>query len=198
MAKYITKESIEASGYENAITVPYKGKALRKIFPKGAIFEGVENNSFGQNIILTDENQATDTIDKDTKLKYNGKVQFAIDPSKVQKILTTDFVTKAVTPSKPISDLEYYTSSAFLKRASVSIVPVALIGAYCYHKKFSLTKSALLVSIPIVAITILQNIGFSGGKNAYWGIFTPPSIRENKNAELRLIEKTTGLPQKMV
>lgn len=105
---------------------------------------------------------------------------------------------KTPTQSKPISDFEYYTSSAFLKRASVSIVPVALIGAYSYHKKFSLTKTALLVSIPIVGITILQYIGMGGGKNAYWGIFAPPSIRENKNAKLRELEKRTGIPQKLV
>ena len=87
---------------------------------------------------------------------------------------------------QPISDLQYYTSANFLKRASVSIVPVALIGAYCYNKKFSLTKSALLVSIPIVIITGLQYVFMGGGKNAYWGIFVPPSARVNSMKQIQL------------
>jgi|688.fasta_scaffold683456_2 hypothetical protein len=103
---------------------------------------------------------------------------------------------KTPTPSKPISDFEYYTSSAFLKSASFSVVPVVLIGAYSYNKKFSLLKSALLISIPIVAISILQNLSFGSEKNAYWRIFSPPSIRQNHNARLIQIEKTTGVPQK--
>lgn len=94
------------------------------------------------------------------------------------------------------SNLKYYTSANFLKRASVSIVPVALIGAYSYKKKFSLLKSALLVSIPIVATTGLQYVFMGGGKNSYWGIFVPPSIRANENARLREIEQKTGMPQK--
>lgn len=103
---------------------------------------------------------------------------------------------KTVTESEPVSDLKYYTSANFLKSASVSVIPVVLIGAYCYHKKYSLLKSALLVSIPIVAITGLQYLGMGGGKNKYWGIFAPPSIRANYNAKLRDIEKSTGVPQK--
>jgi hypothetical protein len=87
---------------------------------------------------------------------------------------------------QPISDLQYYTSGNFLKRASVSIVPVALIGVYCYKKKFSLLKSALLVSIPIVAITGLQYVFMGGGKNAYWGIFVPPSIKANSIKQIQL------------
>jgi hypothetical protein len=103
---------------------------------------------------------------------------------------------KTPTPSKPISDLEYYTSANFLKSASFSVVPVALIGAYSYHKKFSLTKTALLISIPIVVISILQKFSFGSEKNAYWSIFSPPSIRQNHNARIAQIEKTTGVPQK--
>lgn len=98
--------------------------------------------------------------------------------------------------AEPISDLKYYTSANFLKRASVSIVPVGLIGVYCYKKKFSLLKSALLVSIPILAITGLQYLFMGGGKNSYWGIFTPPSTKANYNAQLREIEQKTGMPQK--
>lgn len=90
----------------------------------------------------------------------------------------TTYMKEVAQPISQQSDFDYYTSKAFLKRASVSIVPIGLIGAYCYHKKFSLTKSALLVSIPIVAITILQNLGMGGSRNAYWQIFTPPSARQ--------------------
>jgi hypothetical protein len=89
---------------------------------------------------------------------------------------------KTQTQGEPESDLQYYTSAKFLKRASYSIIPVALIGGYSYYKKFSLLKSALLVSIPIVAITGLQYIGMGGGKNKYWGIFIPPSVSAKKYA----------------
>jgi hypothetical protein len=87
---------------------------------------------------------------------------------------------------EPVSDFDYFTSSKFLKKASVSIVPVGLIGAYCYHKKFSLLKSALLVSIPIVAITGLQYVFMGGGKNKYWGIFVPPSIQAKTMKQIQL------------
>jgi len=94
---------------------------------------------------------------------------------------------KTIAPTQATtSDLQYYTSANFLKRASVVIVPVGLIGAYCYHKKFSLLKSALLVSIPIVAITGLQYIGMGGGKNKYWGIFVPPSIQAKSIKKIQL------------
>jgi hypothetical protein len=88
--------------------------------------------------------------------------------------------------AEQVSDLEYYLSPKFLKKASVSIVPVGLIGAYCYHKKFSLLKSALLVSIPIVAITGLQYVFMGGGKNKYWGIFVPPSIQAKSIKKIQL------------
>jgi len=107
-------------------------------------------------------------------------------------------MVKMKTPTQATtSDFQYYTSSNFLKKASFVIVPVGLIGYYCYNKKFSLLKSALLVSIPIVAITGLQYIGMGGGKNKYWGIFTPPSIRANQLKKIQLIEQQTGKPQKM-
>jgi hypothetical protein len=107
-------------------------------------------------------------------------------------------MVKMKTPTQATtSDFQYYTSSNFLKRASVVIVPVGLIGYYCYNKKFSLLKSALLVSIPIVAITGLQYAFMGGGKNSFWGIFIPPSIRANQLKKIQLIELQTGKPQKM-
>jgi hypothetical protein len=95
-------------------------------------------------------------------------------------------VVRTATQGEQVSDLEYYLSPNFLKRASISIVPVGLIGAYCYYKKFSLLKSALLVSIPIVAITGLQYVFMGGGKNKYWGIFVPPSIQAKSMKQIQL------------
>jgi hypothetical protein len=95
-------------------------------------------------------------------------------------------VVEPSTQLEPVSDLQYYLSSNFLSRASISIVPVALIGAYSYNKKYSLTKIALLVSIPIVIITGLQYVFMGGGKNAYWGIFVPPSMKRDSMKQIQL------------
>ena len=38
--KYRVKEKIIVKGYENEITIPYKGKSLEKIFDKGSIVVG--------------------------------------------------------------------------------------------------------------------------------------------------------------
>ena len=201
--RYRVKEKIIAKGYENEITIPYKGKSLEKIFDKGSIVVGQTKNIGGQNIFSVFEISTGNTFDKDTKQPFVGRVEFALDPSKIEIFDAKDEAQKQINvnraiaigqapPSQqePVSDLEYYLSPNFLKRASVSIVPIALIGAYCYNKKFSLTKSALLVSIPIVAITGLQYLGMGGGKNAYWGIFVPPSARANSMKQIQLMPKT--------
>ena len=101
----------------------------------------------------------------------------------------TTYMKEVAQPISQQSDFDYYTSERFLKRASVSIVPIGLIGAYCYHKKFSLTKSALLVSIPIVIITGLQYVFMGGGKNKYWEIFTPPSARNQYIKQVKPVQK---------
>ena len=157
---------------------------------------------------ITYENQTTELVNPSpvetnevtcmdgTKDITNGKKPPCINNGGV-KPLQEIVTVKTGTPAKQESDLQYYTSSRFLKRASFSIVPVALIGAYCYNKKFSLTKSALLVSIPIVIITGLQYVFMGGGKNSYWGIFIPPSIRANEIKKIQLIEQQTGIPQKI-
>ena len=180
--KYKVKEKIVAKGVEN-YTIPYKGKILEKTFDKGVILIGNESNINGQKIVIVQEIIAENTFDKDTKQPFTGMVYFTLDPSKLEKI--QKFVNEPAPPtqSEPVSDLKYYTSANFLKRASVSIVPVALIGVYSYNKKFSLLKSALLVSIPIVAITGLQYVFMGGGKNKYWGIFIPPSVNAKKYAQ---------------
>lgn len=131
-----------------------------------------------------------------TKDITNGKKAPCINNGGV-KPLQEIVTVKTGTPAKQESDLQYYTSARFLKRASFSIVPIGLVGLYCYNKKFSLTKSALLVSIPIVLITGLQYVSMGGGKNAYWGIFIPPSIRANQIKNIQLIEQQTGIPQKI-
>ena len=48
--RYRVKEKIIAKGYENEITIPYKGKSLEKIFDKGSIVVGQTKNIGGQNI----------------------------------------------------------------------------------------------------------------------------------------------------
>jgi len=133
-----------------------------------------------------------------TKDISNGKMPPCTNNGGVKENqLPAEQVVRTTTQGEQVSDLEYYLSPNFLKRASYSVVPIALIGGYCYYKKFSLGKSALLVSIPIVAITIMQNIGFGGGKNAYWGIFIPPSVKRNSMKQIQLTEIRTGVPQKI-
>jgi hypothetical protein len=158
--------------------------SLKKDTDKYPIFlsnvRDVKNNRYYSKDLELVPNDTNVTLDK------NIKVLNVFEPSQF----------KTPTQTEVVSDFEYYTSAKFLKSASVSIVPVALIGAYSYHKKFSLTKTALLVSIPIVAITGLQYLFMGGGKNKYWSIFSPPSVKANRNAQLREIEKRTGMPQK--
>ena len=85
----------------------------------------------------------------------------------------------------------------FLKRASVSVVPLGLIGYYSYKKKFSPLKTALLLSIPIVAIQVLSAFAMGGGSSMkYWSIFVPPSIGIKKGNEILLMEQKTGIAQK--
>jgi hypothetical protein len=167
------------------------------IFKKGDIIQGDEKEVFVYNQMMkgvsvkpTVEGARVETADG---LAFSPLTNL----EKISESQTVALQYKTPTQSEPVSDLKYYTSANFLKRASVSIIPVGLIGVYCYKKKFSLLKSALLVSIPIVAITGLQYVFMGGGKNAYWGIFVPPSIRANQNARLREIEQKTGMPQKM-
>jgi hypothetical protein len=155
------------------------------IIKKGTIVQGKMSGTMpnGDIRITTNNGEIINYVD----LQEQSNVSNAIP---VGQLLTT-------TQQEPVSDFKYYTSLKFLKEASISIVPVGLIGAYCYHKKFSLLKSALLVSIPIVAITGLQYVAMGGGKNKYWGIFVPPSINANRIKQLQLIEKQTGVPQKI-
>jgi hypothetical protein len=158
-------------------------------FKKGDILGGLTNNL---------------SKDGKTVTSFRGNFSYIIPIEYVTMVKTNATnqpveipQSKTPTQQEPVSDLEYYTSANFLKRASVSIIPVGLIGAYCYHKKFSLLKSGLLISIPIVAITGLQYVFMGGGKNSYWGIFTPPSIRANQLKKIQLIEQQTGVPQKI-
>lgn len=81
--KYRLKESIVAKGFEN-LTIPYKGKILEKKFDKGVVVIGSETNMLGQNVIIVQDNNTTNTIDKDTKQPYTGNVYFALDPSKLE------------------------------------------------------------------------------------------------------------------
>jgi hypothetical protein len=162
------------------------------IFKKGDIIQGDEKEVFVYNQMMKGVS-AKPTVEGARVETADG---LAFSPltnlEKISESQTVALQYKTPTQAEPVSDLKYYTSANFLKMASYSVVPVALIGTYSYYKKFSLLKSALLVSIPIVALSILQGMY----KNGYWGIFVPPSIRANQNARLREIEQKTGMPQK--
>jgi hypothetical protein len=141
----------------------------------------VKNNTFFIKDLELVSKDSKVTLDKNLKVINSVEKQQVVD-APVKGEVT---IGSAPTQQEPVSDLQYYTSANFLKRASVSIIPVGLIGAYCYHKKFSLLKSALLVSIPIVAITGLQYAVMGGGKNSYWGIFVPPSMKTNSIKQIK-------------
>ena len=145
-------------------------------FKKGDILGGLTNN-------LSKDGKTVTSFRGN--FSYIIPIEYLISTEENQPVVEIPQF-KTPTQQEPVSDLEYYTSANFLKRASVSIVPVGLIGAYCYHKKFSLLKSALLVSIPIVAITGLQYATMGGGKNKYWGIFVPPSIQAKSIKKIQL------------
>jgi hypothetical protein len=136
---------------------------------------------------------STPVVCKDgtTKMQLNDPNARVLDACRDNGGRAENQIAVALEPEKnqtenSVSDLQYYTSSDFLKRASISIVPVVLIGAYSYNKKFSLIKSVLLISIPIVSITGLQYVFMGGGKNAYWSIFVPPSARANSMKQLQV------------
>jgi hypothetical protein len=143
------------------------------IIKKGTIVQGAFSGSMpnGEIRITTTKGEIIKQTDLQEQSNVNRAIAIGQAPPSQQE---------------SVSDLQYYTSANFLKRASVSIVPVALIGAYTYNKKFSLVKSALLVSIPIVIITGLQYVFMGGGKNAYWGIFVPPSVKRNSLKQIQL------------
>lgn len=91
---------------------------------------------YGNNKPTTDEvkNPYEVTCKDGTKDVVNGKNPPCIYNGGV-KSTTVEY--KTATQVEPISDLKYYTSANFLKRASVSIVPVGLIGVYCYKKNLA-------------------------------------------------------------
>lgn len=94
MAKYKLKTDINARGYANALTIPYTGPSLKKTFLNGSIVNGVEktftnpNGTYSQPVILVDEQVSGLAYKDDTNADqfYTGKVQWAIDPTSVEKV----------------------------------------------------------------------------------------------------------------
>ena len=153
MATYKTKENIQAKGYVNEISIPYKGKSLQKTFDKGVVFNGTENNSFGETMIIFEENPATNTIDKDTKFLYDGKAQFAIDPTKVEKLQnevkkTNTLLSGQIVDSPTLSIEDKFYQKLGIEKSSGNgwgiqsrplgrmLVIVALVAGYFAYKKF--------------------------------------------------------------
>ena len=86
---------------------------------------------------------------------------------------------KVATPQAPESAIQYYTNPKVLKTLAFSALPIGFVAYYCYHKKFSLLKSAIYVSIPIVAIEILSRLGAGASHNSYWANYLPPSLKKS-------------------
>jgi hypothetical protein len=86
---------------------------------------------------------------------------------------------KVATPQAPESAIQYYTNPKVLKTLAFSALPIGFVAYYCYHKKFSLLKSAMFVSIPIVAIEILSRLGAGASHNSYWANYLPPSLKKS-------------------
>ena len=132
------KETIVAKGYENEITFPYKGKSLEKTFDKGSIVVGqtrtISNaKGYEQIIFSVIETRAENTIDKSTKEPYTGRVEFALDPTKVEMIqnnATTDPM------SEPTKSSEPSTSKLFGAYNKNLILVVLAVAGYFAYKKF--------------------------------------------------------------
>jgi hypothetical protein len=161
MATYITNDIIIANGYENALTIPYKGKVLEKTFPKGIKINGIENNSMGQKIILVDENTATNTIDKDTKIPYKGKAQFALDPN---KLIIVGAIEPSFKTNGRLSEEGKKAKQKSLIMTSAKILAVSTaLYAFSKYKGYDSGKTAKVTIIGSVLIigAVVAN-GFSG------------------------------------
>jgi hypothetical protein len=98
-----------------------------------------------------------------------------------EKVTQNDpiYYAKVATPQAPESAIQYYTNPKVLKTLAFSALPIGFVAYYCYHKKFSLLKSAIYVSIPIVAIEILSRLGAGASHNSYWANYLPPSLKKS-------------------
>jgi hypothetical protein len=155
--RYRVKEKIIVKGYENEITIPYKGKSLEKVFDKGSIVVGQTKNIGGQNIFSVIETSTENTFDKDTKQPFVGRVEFALDPSKLEIFDAKTEAQKQIeealkqanvkAPTKEVlsQDKEdnFYRSLGFTTSGMIKpkvkgrfFVAVVLVAGYFAYKKF--------------------------------------------------------------
>jgi hypothetical protein len=147
--RFEAKEKIVAKGYEgyeNELTIPYKGKVLEKTFEKGSIVLGELKNIGGQDVFLFSEYEAKNTIDKDTKKPYTGKAHFMLDPTK-GKITKYGERNEQSAPTKEVvsNDKEnvFWESLGFSTSGMIKAkvkgrfyLVVALVAGYFVYKKF--------------------------------------------------------------
>ena len=136
--RFKLKETIVAQGYENEIAIPYKGKRLEKTFDKGSVVIGqnrtISNGKdFEQTIFSVIETQAQNTIDKSTKEPYTGRVEFALDPNKVE-IIKNNATTEPM--SEPAKSSTPSTSKLFGAYNQNLILVVLAVAGYFAYKKF--------------------------------------------------------------
>jgi hypothetical protein len=148
--RYRVKEKIIAKGYENEITIPYKGKSLEKIFDKGSIVVGQTKNIGGQNIFSVIETSTENTFDKDTKQPFVGRVEFALDPSKLEIFDARQEAQKQIEEAikqqanqntqAPTKNRDSISKSLFKKIAGSYnqnlIIAGLLVAGYFAYKKF--------------------------------------------------------------
>ena len=143
--RYRVKEKIIVKGYENEITIPYKGKSLEKIFDKGSIVVGQTKNIGGQNIFSVIETSTKNTFDKDTKQPFVGRVEFALDPSKLEIFDAEKEAQKQIeeaiakdganAPTKSRDSIFKKLAGAYNKNLIIAVVLVAGYFAYKKYKK---------------------------------------------------------------
>ncbi len=137
--RYRVKENIIAKGYENEITIPYKGKSLEKIFAEGSIVVGQTKNIGGQNIFSVIEASTLNTFDKDTKQPFVGRVEFALDPSKLELFDAKEEVKKQIEDAlkKASENEQSQKPRTFIEmNQGYIIIGVVLVAGYFAYKKF--------------------------------------------------------------
>jgi len=135
--RFKLKETIVAKGYDNQLTIPYRGRSFEKTFDKGSIVVGQKrtiSNDKGdeQTIFSVIEAEAKNTIDRSTKEPYTGRVEFALDPTKVEMIqmyVQTDPMSEPTKSSAPSTSKLF---GAYNK--NLILVVLAVAGYFAYKK----------------------------------------------------------------
>lgn len=168
--RYRVKENIIAKGYENEITIPYKGKSLEKIFDKGSIVVGQTKNIGGQNIFSVIEGATQNTFDKDTKQPFVGRVEFALDPSKLEifdaKTEAKKLIEDAVGKGNAPINFPSTAKRTFLDEHKNHLIMIGVpLGFYAFskYKKYDNKKTAKVTIIgSVVVLGAIVINGLSG------------------------------------